>query len=327
MPDPRQVHIDSLLTNISVAYTQAGSNYIASRIFPVIPVQKQSDVFNQYFKSTFNRAAGALRAPGTESMGIDYQTTLGTYNARVYALHHDITDQARANADPTFNLDRDGTQLITQSLLLDREKRWANTFFQTGVWSRDVTPAAKWSVATSTPINDVLAERVRFKQRSGYRANTLVVSPDVDGILMNHPQIVDRIKYTSGDSVTPQIIARLLGVDNYIVADVAVSSIGDATPIVRPAQYGVYGVADDGDLSYLYAGGALLTYIDPQGGSVLKPNAGYTFAWNGYVGATDGIATSSFYMQQIRSTRIEVEMAYDQRMVCADMGTFFTGLI
>ena len=40
MPQPNlnNVHIDAILTNISVAYQQAQRNFIAQQVFPIVPV-------------------------------------------------------------------------------------------------------------------------------------------------------------------------------------------------------------------------------------------------------------------------------------------------
>ena len=50
MPQPYsgQVHVDRPLTNISVAYLQNDNDYIADKVFPVVPVMKQSDRFFVY---------------------------------------------------------------------------------------------------------------------------------------------------------------------------------------------------------------------------------------------------------------------------------------
>ncbi len=47
MPQPTRedVHVDAVLTNISIAFIQAAENFIASRVFPIIVVDKQSDKY------------------------------------------------------------------------------------------------------------------------------------------------------------------------------------------------------------------------------------------------------------------------------------------
>ena len=53
MPTPtvREVHIDQALTNISLKYQNA--DLIAERIFPVVPVQKDSNLIFKYGKQDF----------------------------------------------------------------------------------------------------------------------------------------------------------------------------------------------------------------------------------------------------------------------------------
>ena len=45
MPNPtsQDVHVDAILTSMSVAYMQDSNAFVSSRVFPTIPVQKQSD--------------------------------------------------------------------------------------------------------------------------------------------------------------------------------------------------------------------------------------------------------------------------------------------
>ena len=40
-PTPSDVHIDRPLTNISIAFLQAQDRFIGTRVFPVVPVEKQ----------------------------------------------------------------------------------------------------------------------------------------------------------------------------------------------------------------------------------------------------------------------------------------------
>jgi len=68
-PTSNDVHVDAILTNISVAYIQEQSAYIASQVFPIIPVEKQSDKYFTYAKGDWFRDEAQLRAPATESAG------------------------------------------------------------------------------------------------------------------------------------------------------------------------------------------------------------------------------------------------------------------
>ena len=64
-PSLHSVHIDAPLTNISVAYLQAQTNFIAPRVFPVVPVDKQSDLYFTYTKNDWFRDEAKPRGAGT----------------------------------------------------------------------------------------------------------------------------------------------------------------------------------------------------------------------------------------------------------------------
>ena len=101
MPNPTQsdLHVNVPLTNVSVAYMQDKATFIADKVFPRVPVQKQSDLYWKYSKSDWRRTDAQKRAPGTETAGVGWKVDTGQYFAEVWAVHKDIDDQVRANAD------------------------------------------------------------------------------------------------------------------------------------------------------------------------------------------------------------------------------------
>ena len=62
-PTPSDVHVNQPLTNISIAYLQSQMRFVADRIFPVIPVEKQSDRYYTYDRGDWNRNEMQERAP------------------------------------------------------------------------------------------------------------------------------------------------------------------------------------------------------------------------------------------------------------------------
>jgi hypothetical protein len=72
---------------------------------------------------------------------------------------------------------------------------------------------------------------------------------------------------------------------------------------------------------------ALLCHVAMNPG-LLTPSAGYTFAWTGVsqgLGATVG--TSSFRMDELRATRVEGEVAFDNKVVASDLGYFWNTIV
>ena len=319
MPNPTRgdVHVNRPLTNISIAFIQNANNFIADRVFPNIPVAKQSDRYFIYSREDFMRDEAQKRAPATESAGGGFRIdNTPTYFADVFAIHKDIDDQIRANADAPINMDRDATEYVTQQLLLRREKQWAFDYFKTGVWTTDKVGGVdftKWDDATSTPIEDITNAALEVAQLTGFRPNTLVLDPFVFNAIKNNADVIDRIKHTQRGIVTEDLLASLLEVDRVLVAMATENTAAEG---------------QTGNFNFIInQKGALLAYSNPRP-SILTPSAGYTFSWTGFLGAgTRGNRIKRFRMEELSSDRVEGEMAFDTKLVSADLGVFFDAAI
>jgi hypothetical protein len=81
--------------------------------------------------------------------------------------------------------------------------------------------------------------------------------------------------------------------------------------------------------SHSFIGGknALLCHAATAPG-LMTPTAGYTFSWTGLLGAGgEGNRIKSFRMEQLGADRIEIDMCFDQKLVSADLGQFFSGIV
>jgi hypothetical protein len=123
MPQPTQgdVHVNRPLSNISIAYLNM-QDFIAHKVFPNVPVNKQSDAYFVYPKDQWFRTDAKPRGVSQESAGSGYELDTDTYYAKPQALHKDVDDQIRANADAPINLDAEATEFVTRQLALRREK-------------------------------------------------------------------------------------------------------------------------------------------------------------------------------------------------------------
>lgn len=314
MPQPTQsqVHVDAVLTNMSVAYMQEADSFIASRVFPTVNVAKQSDLYFTYTQADFYRDQAQVRADGTESAGSGYGLSTDSYSSQVYALHKDIGDQVRANSDAPLDPDMDATRFLTHQMLIRQERDWAATHFTTGVWDTDSTPSTLWSASGSDPIGNIETGKNTILSNTGYLANTLVLSYNAYSVLKNHPDFVDRFKYTSADSIGPDLMARILEVDRVFVMKGVFNSAAEGAS----ASYAQIGDKD-----------ALLCYVAPQAG-LMTASAGYNFVWTGVGGGLGtSTAVSRFRMDHLRSDRLEVESAWDFKVVASPLGYFFSNAV
>jgi hypothetical protein len=332
MPNPTQsdLHVNVPLTNVSIAYIPDAGDYVCQKVFPKVPVQKQSDLFWKWSKSDWRRTDVVKRAPGTESAGVGWNYDTDTYFAHVYAVHRDIDDQVRANADSNFSLDSDSTKFLTNQMLLKRELDWVSTYFKTGVWATEYTGVAsgvgageflQWNDAASDPIKDVAQWKLDYKLLTGYLPTKLIMGAEVELALMSHPDIIDRIKYTQRGVVTRDLLASLFNIPEILVPLASQVDndirINDARLQDAAATYSF--LADTKSMMMSYA---------PASPSLLTPSAGYTFVWNGYHGGnSEGIRMKQFRMEHIASDRLECEMTYDMKVVSSDMGIFFNTVV
>jgi hypothetical protein len=329
-PTASDLHISAPLTNISVAYIQSEDTYVADKVFPRVPVQKQSDLYWKYHKSEWRRQDVEKRAPSTETPGVGWNVTTDSYFCHVYGVHKDIDDQLRGNADSNFNLDRDATKFITNQLLLKRDQDWVRAYFTDGVWDHDLagvdtSPNAgefqQWNEGGSDPISDVTEGIITLRESTGLAPNTLVLGPRVLHSLRHHPDILDRIKYTQRGIVTEDLLASLFGVNKILVTW--------ATEVVNPGPRKQDPDVQDEQAEYAFMTGnhALLVYAN-QSPSLMTPTGGYTFTWNGYLQGNDrGIRVKRFRMENIASDRVEAEMTYDMKLVSPDVGMFFQNAV
>lgn len=311
-PTVGDVHINRPLTDLSVAFLQEPSDFVADRVFPTVPVAKQSDLYFIYERGDWYRSEARRRAPGTESAGSGWNLSTDSYFAHKYAIHKDVSDDVRANADAALRVDQEATQFVTQQCQLIREITWTEDYFVTGVWTNESTPVTLWDAGGSTPIEDIRAQIINVKAATGFRPNVVVMSPRVWGVLQDHPDFVARVN--AGQTPVGPAMVNL-------AAFAAVLEIDEAMIAWGVQNTAIEGAAEATD--FIAGDNLLLAYRAPAP-SLMQPSAGYTFAWTGLLGAgAFGNRIKRFRIERIESDRVECELAFDTKVVGADLAHFF----
>lgn len=330
MPQPTltDLHVNTYLSNMSIGFRQQETAYVAGKVFPNIPTPNKSDLYPIYSRADWNRDTMRQRAPGTESVGGGWDVTNATFVAAVWALHKDIDDQIRANADPAFNLDSDATRWLVQQSMTNREVAFKNAFMAGSVWTGLQTGVAsspgasqflQWNDDASNPIKDIRDfKRAMQLVSGGYRGNTLVLGRTVLDTLLEHPTFVNRVVY-GGQNGQParvnfEAIAALFELENVYVMDAIINSGPEA-----PVSLGINAGESN---AFISDKACLLLYVEKNVGP-LTPTAGVTFSWTGLLGSTtNGERMKSFYMDPIESTRVEIESAYVMKATAPDLGVW-----
>src|SRR3954465_7897357 len=105
-PTPSDLHVDSYLTDLSVSWSQKSDQFIADKVFPVVPVAQQSDLYAVYDKGFFYRDEMRVRPLGGRPNKAGYAISNQTYRCEEWALEHAIDDRTRSNADKPLDPDR-----------------------------------------------------------------------------------------------------------------------------------------------------------------------------------------------------------------------------
>ena len=321
-PTAGDVHVNTPLTNFGQKYLLNASQFIASRAMPNMPVSKQSDLYYEFNKADFLRDEATARADGTESAGGGFRLSTSPYYANVYAFHKDVTDRQRANQDNQVRLDQSATQWVTQKLLIRREILFQESYFTTGLWETDITPAAgdKWDTATGDPIAQIRLGKRTVQGTTGFRPNKLIIGRSAYDGLLDNDAILARI--TGGATTTvpalvmKQKLTELLELDEIYIMD----SIFNSAPIsVTDPAFATYEFVGDKDA---------LLYYAPDSVNLDEPTAGTQFSWTGFTGATDsGQRIKRFRMENLSSDRVEGEMAFDYKLVGKELGYFFNAAV
>jgi hypothetical protein len=306
--DPRgggNTHIDVVLTNISVAWPTLG--FVGDALMPPVTVRKQSDKYYVFGREAWAPdPSGDLRAPGSVANEIPgLEVSLDSYFAQEHSLQIPVTDEERENVDSPLAPDRDGTELVTSKIMLGRELaiKALVTTAANYASTHTVTLAGtdQWSDYTnSEPIPDF---------RAGFRAihaalflepNLAVIPYQVMTQLEDHPDFIERIKYSERGVLTAEIIASILGIERVIVPGVGYNS-------ANPGQAA--------SLGYLWGKDVLLAYVPPRAG-LRVPAFAYEFVW-GYGGGRAQVV-ERWREQPRKSDIIRCSRRYDHKFIAVD---------
>lgn len=304
--------VDQVLTNMLVGYMQAETRFIASRIFPAVPVSFQGFTYYVLTKKYWFLDEIKSRAPGGQFARSGYGVETATGSAQLWGLEHPIADETKANNQVPMSLEQSGTRWLAQQSLIRKERAWASDFMAASVWgTTDNNSTTDWDDFTSgDPVNDVLTARRTISNNTGFDGNTMALGYIVHQGLVNHPDIIDRVKYVQTATLTSVegALASCFGVANYIVGKASYNSANEGQTFSASA------IVDDD---------CLVTYVTPTPG-IMEASAGYTFAWEGGGGVGQ---VGTYRDQSVKSDVLQHSEAWDQKVVASDLGYIFLDVV
>jgi len=298
MPLQNQLHVDQLLSNVSVRYSN--SEYVAMKVFPEVGVKKDSDLFRIYDRDF--RTPDTIKANKGVANDYYWEVSTATYRLEDHALKDYVSDDDQDNYD-LADLRSDTVEELSDVILRRLERSVADLFTTTN-WSLNVTLAAAWSsnTVTTNPIPTVDTGATEIIQNSGRGPNFGVTSRTGFINAKNHTSVLDRTKYTSAE-MTKELLAGLFDLEELHVAtavyDTAAKGLG-------PSITSIWG--DNMFLGY-----------KPSRPGPKTPSCGYIFRKNVPM-------VRRWHDDERNAEAIEVRMKYQARPVATLSGFLITGV-
>ncbi len=305
------LHIDRLLSNVAIQILQNSNEFIFNKVFPVLPVDRKSDLYPVYTQDDWNTDELQLNNDSEETAGSAYTLSDEPYICKVFGIHRDVGEQLVNDVEMDFDLFKDATAFVTRKVLLGQEKRWVEKYLASGTWDYTRvggTDFDKVDEVTSSPIKYFKAEIADMLEKTGMMPNRFVIGFKAFNELTEHPDIVDRVKFTSLDSVNAAILANLIGVEQVLVAKSIIATGKGATKTT----------------SFNFGNNGLLCYAANAPGKA-NPSAGYTFSWK--YAPVSPIVIKRFFINEKDTTRIEAKTAFDMKATATSLGRLYTNMV
>ena len=314
------------LTNMSQAYFTQPGDFVAPSIFPICPVATSSGFYytfdkadlardNVQRKPPFGKVTPAIMGLGENQYGCKVdQVIIGI--DQIAMLNYQRT-HAPGVADPR----RAKVRFANEQMSLHLDILFAKGFFKTGVWKDEWTGVAsqasgkqflKFNDENFDPVHFFDERRRDVKRRGRRTPNRLALGYDAYLSLKEHPDIVERVKYTGSTAnpaiVTLQALAQILGFEQVKVLE---------------STYNVAAPGEEADMQFICDSNAALMCYATNSPQIDEPSAGYIFTWdmlgNGSYTAMDQYegenGTHSEFIEGLIST--------DMRKTADDLAIFF----
>lgn len=254
--------IDPILTTVAQGYKNA--DFVGNALFPVVPVDQRGGKIITFGKEDF-MLYNTGRAPGAATKRVTFGHQGASYALEQHALEGLVPWELMqdANAVPGIDMGRVAVTKTQNIIGLRTEKAQADLATTAANYAASnkatLSGTDRWDDAASKPATQVADAIETVRSKVGKRANTVVIGAAVFAVLKNHPEVIDRIKFTGRDVVTAELLASLWDVKRVLVGDAVYAS-------------------DAGDFADVWGKNVVLAYTDI--GSLADmglPSYGYTY--------------------------------------------------
>lgn len=290
------------LGQASEEYSQKQEDFIADKVMPVFRTNVKAAKFSTVKAESILQDTPAARAPRGHYNRIHTKLADVSYSCEEYGFEHVVDDSERAQFQSDFDADLVATKIATLALLRQREKRVAALLFDAAAWtggSLFLDTTTPWAtVATSTPIDDVVFGAEKVWTNCGVWPNALVLNRTNLSYLLRSAQI--RAQFPGAPRVTLDMIhealASIFGLTKLIVGGAMRSTVDEGITLVKGPVWSNSNV--------------MVAVVPEDGQNLVEPAVGRTALW---VPDSPNIVTAEQYREnQSRGDVIRVRHSTDE---------------
>jgi hypothetical protein len=293
MPGLNQGYRSRLLTNVMIKYRNA--EFIAEQVFPTMPVKKDLNWVFVFDKEN-------LRAPKNSTRGLYDRAERVDNNLKQVplpplierALEQPVAWKFKNQADDPFDPMIDATNNVTEKLAIEKEVALAAYLANSANVPYNVTKSGtgQWSdyTGTSNPLKDAQVASTSILLNGFQKANTAAMGRNVLDWLVNHPAIVDRVKYNReafGDEMEGAL-ARALRVKKLLVGEAVYNSV---QPGLTDSMSFIWG----NHIWWLYVTPTPALYTTTAGYHLIIPEERYVDSWIEQPIKSDLVRANDYY--------------------------------
>ncbi len=187
-----------ILTNMSKAYLNKATNFVANFIAPTLLVKK--DIWQIYGYGTQGiRKLNGARAVWARYKKVDFKTELtDQWHMQDHGFYAEITKEEEENAETPIQAKQAKARLIMDIMLLNYEVAVASQINATNIPNNTTLSGTdQWSDYTnSDPIADIDNAKEVVRKASGKEPNSIMLSQDTFVVLKRHPKVLEQFKNT-----------------------------------------------------------------------------------------------------------------------------------
>lgn len=222
---------DPILTELAQGFTNP--ELVSEVLFPIAESPKEGAKIPKFGKLAFREHSTIREILGTSNRLTPEDVQAISVELEENDLEYPI-DYRQAN-DASYDLKRYALNVVQQNIALKREATVAALAQNSENYDPKnvvvLSGSSKFTHKEADILGIFYTGVEKIKSAIGIAPNVCVISSDVWAVLRNHPAIIERLKYTYSGILTPDVFAKMIGVEVVKIGGAMQEKSGNLVPL------------------------------------------------------------------------------------------------